>query len=353
MLNNANMKQISFIIFTSFLFFNIACNKPDNVQAPTDVWQKLNTPYLGEPLDIKFTSADTGYILGVEVNHVNDSIYNILIKTFDGGQTWKSIAYTNHKFLTDTSGGVMQNMYVSPFNSSILFSGNQNLLRSTDYGQHWQKVDTLNKKGTTNMYFFDPANGLSSTGYAISKTTDSGLNWTPFFYHQSLIGFHLLPFTSRQVGYFAGGFQIDGSAGGVMGKTTDGGKTWNMIDYPFDDISSVSFVNDNVGYVSMLTASGNIAVTYLGSKLIKTTNGGNNWQVIQQNPNDNKGTGYYNLFFKSEQEGYCTNHGIFHTLDGGKTWQKESNIPVSLLCFPDIYSSYAVDTSGAVFKSVF
>ena len=246
----------------------------------------------------------------------------------------------------------MQNIYVSPFNSNIVFSGNQNLIRSTDGGNHWQKVDTINKKGTTNIYFFNPVNGLSSTGGIICSTTDSGLNWTPF-YHQSLIGFHLLPFTSRQIGYFAGGFQFDGNAGGIMGKTIDGGKTWKIIDYPFNDIISVSFVDNNIGYVSMLTASGNIGVTYLGSKLIKTIDGGNSWQVIQQNPNDNKGTGYYNLFFKSEQEGYYTNHGIFHTLDGGKTWQKESNIPASILCFPDIHSSYTIDTSGVVFKRVF
>ncbi len=66
-----------------------------------------------------------------------------------------------------------------------------------------------------------------------------------------------------------------------MGKTIDGGNTWNVLNYPFDDIVSVSFVNDNTGYVSMLTASGNLLQSHSGSKLIKTTDGGNSWQIIQ------------------------------------------------------------------------
>jgi len=342
------MRRISFRALITLLFLTIACNKHNDLQVPTNLWRKLNAPDFGKPLDIKFTSADTGYILGAKYS--DDSIYNILIKTYDGGQTWQAIAYTNHKFLTDTSGGVMQNIYVSPFNSNILFTGNQNLLRTTDGGHHWQKVDTVNKKGTPNIIFFNPADGLCSTGGIICRTIDSGLNWIPFFYNQSLIGFHLLPFTSRQIGYFAGGVEFEGSAAGIMGKTNDGGNTWQLINYVFDDIISVSFVNDNIGYVSMITASGSISKEYFGSKLIKTTNGGQTWQVIHQTPNDNKGSRYANLYFKTEQEGFCTNKAIFHTIDGGNTWQKESTVAASLMCFPDTHTGYVVDTSGAVYK---
>jgi hypothetical protein len=32
------------------------------------------------------------------------------------------------------------------------------------------------------------------------------------------------------------------------------------------------------------------------------------------------------LHFFSETEGFCTNDGIFHSIDGGNTWQKESTI---------------------------
>ncbi len=106
------------------------CKKQEASCSFTELWQLLQTPYFGEPLDIKFTSTDSGYILGVEIKHVSGSIYNILTKTDDGGNTWQSIAYIGHKFLTDTSYGVMSSIYVSPFNSDILFSGRNNLLRS-------------------------------------------------------------------------------------------------------------------------------------------------------------------------------------------------------------------------------
>jgi photosystem II stability/assembly factor-like uncharacterized protein len=328
----------------------ISCNKHGiSPNAPVDLWQKLNAPYIGESQDMKFTSADTGYILGAKYS--DDSIYNILVSTYNGGKSWKTFAYRNHQFLTDTSKGLLQSIFVSPYQSNILFTGGNNLLRSTDGGASWLRVDTVNKKGTPNMVFFDPARGISSTGEGISRTTDSGLTWTT--YYSPMISFQLLPFTSPLIGYFAGGSQFEGVASGIMGKTIDGGNTWNLLNYPFDDIVSVSFVNDNLGYVSMITAAGNIAQEKLGSKLIKTTDGGNSWQIIQQNPNDNSGNGYYNLHFMSETEGFCTNNGIFHTTDGGKTWQKESGLRISLLCFPDMHTGYAVDTSGTVYKRVF
>lgn len=349
------MKRISFIFFAGFLLINIACKKHYDVSVSGDLWQKLNTPYFGKPLDIKFISADTGYILGAKYS--GDSIYNILIKTFDGGQTWQSIAYTDHKFLTDTSGGTMNLIYVSPFNSNIIFSsGNLNLLRSTDGGLHWQRVDTINRQGGPLMYFSDPTNGVCAGGEQAAKTKDSGYNWIRTFFQQSFVFLNLLQFTSKQVGYIAGGFQFDGSDGGTLVKTTDGGNTWQTINYPFDDILSISFVNDNIGYISMLTETGGIGNTYVGSKFIKTLDGGNTWQLIAQTPNDNKSKDdtYTNLHFQSELEGFAINpKGIFHTIDGCKSWEKEYSGFMNFLCFPDEHTGYAMDTSGAVFKRVF
>jgi DUF4097 and DUF4098 domain-containing protein YvlB len=54
------------------------------------------------------------------------------------------------------------------------------------------------------------------------------------------------------------------------------GHTWQVINYPFDDIVSVSLGNDYLNNVSMVTSSGSIAVEYLGSELINTTKGGKN-----------------------------------------------------------------------------
>lgn len=350
------MKPIPFIVFTCFLLINIACNKHNNnVDIPGNLWQKLNTPYFGKPLDIKFTSKDTGYILGAKYS--DDSIYNIVVKTVDGGETWKSIAYRDHKFLTDTSGSLMQNIYVYPFNSNIVFaSGKLNLLRSADGGLHWQRVDTINRQGGPPMYFSDPANGVCAGGEQAAKTTDSGYNWSRTFSQQSFVFLNLLQFTSKQVGYIAGGFQFDGSDGGTLVKTTDGGNTWQTINYPFDDILSISFVNDNIGYISMLTESGNIANVYVGSKFIKTTDGGNSWLVIAQTPNDSKSKDdtYTNIHFQNELEGFAINpKGIFHTIDGCTTWQKEHAGFMNFLCFPDSHTGYAMDTSGALFKRVF
>ena len=218
-----------------FLMIFVSCHKNQESPNPqNDPWQKLSTPYYGEPQDVEFTSADTGYILGS--NYRNDSIYNILIKTVDGGQTWQSISYTNHKFLTDTSGGVLGDIYVSPFNSNILFTGGgSHLLRSVDGGYHWLRVDTVDQIGSSFMYFFDPANGVCVGGEIAAKTTDSGYNWSQTFSQSSFASLQLLLFTSSQIGYIAGGAAFDGAAGGSLEKSTDGGNSWQVINFPFAD----------------------------------------------------------------------------------------------------------------------
>ena len=72
------MKRINFIVFISLLFLNIACHKPDSGQMQSNSWQKLNTPFFGKPLDIKFIDADTGYILGAKYS--DDSFIIFLSK---------------------------------------------------------------------------------------------------------------------------------------------------------------------------------------------------------------------------------------------------------------------------------
>jgi photosystem II stability/assembly factor-like uncharacterized protein len=346
------MKKNASIILLLMIFFSCEKNK-ESPNPFNDPWQKLSTPYYGEPQDVKFSSADTGYILGS--NYRNDSIYNILIKTDDGGQTWQSISYTDHKFLTDTSGGVLGSIYVLPFNSNVLFTGGGgHLLRSVDGGYHWQRMDTVNKIGSSIMQFFDPSNGICVGGEIAAKTTDSGINWSQTFSQSSLAFLQLLQFTSGQIGYIAGGIAFDGSAVGVLAKSLDGGNSWQVINFPFADIISMSFINDNIGFISVITDSGNVANDFRGYQLIKTIDGGQTWQVLQQTPDDNKDNGYNKIYFKTELEGFGINsHGIFHTVDGSATWQKEHDGFMYLMCFPDAHTGYAIDTSGTVFKRFF
>lgn len=354
------MKVISrvylLLVLTFFLFTQ--CKKNNNTSDFFNLWEKLSTPYFGNFIDIRFISNDTGYILGSDTLSAN----NILVKTCDGGRTWSKINFS-HKFLNDTSGGVMQLLNVSPFSANIVFSGRTNIIRSTDGGYNWNVIDHASSGYVWgNCHFFSPSTIIRS-GENIYKSLDSGITWTNV-YNISAGGyafFTMLQFTNNQIGYTAGGIFYDATNYGVMSKTTDGGNSWQTIDYPFHDIVGMSFLNENSGYIIMNMDSGNIATTYYGGcALYKTSDGGNSWLMINKNifQNLNVADQGSNLYFRNNEEGFCAGReGIYHTKDGGITWQNErpsDNMEYGYhFIFPTSSCCFAIDGKGNVFKRIF
>ena len=343
------MKPIASIIFTSFLFFNIACNKSADIQA--NLWQKLNTPYFGRLQDIMFTNADTGYIFG------KDSSYSIstILKTFDGGKSWEEFHFS---LITDSIGPVGP-FNVSPFNSNILFAFSRlhnewAIIRSTDGGYRWHMIDSTPNSVAWGKYHFYPSRYLRSGTY-IYKSIDSGFTWAKVYNSQSGFAFFdMLQFPDSQTGYTAGGIAFDATNYGIMAKTTDGGNKWQAINYPFHDIEGMSFISNNIGYVAMNMDSGNTATTYLGGcDLYKTKNGGVTWSVVSKNIFSNyRDDNGMNLHFTNEQKGFVLGpRGVYHTNDGGKSWQNEfPSTQIIKLFFPLGNCCYAVDNEGNVYK---
>jgi len=354
------MKQINFVAL-SLLFLSISCHKPDTADLSGSLWQKLNTPYFGRISDIQFTSSDTGYIIGYDTTV---PVSTTIIKTFDGGKTWQKI-YFPHVVANANSlqpaGGWLQ---VSPFDSNILFSmaGGINIvyiIRSADGGYHWNIIDSTPSHAAWGRYhFFSPANILRS-GEFIYTSTDSGFTWSKVYDPKNgFADFEMLQFPDIQTGFTAGGIAYDATNYGVMAKTTDGGNTWQKVNYPFHTIIGMSFINDNTGYVIMDMDSGNTARTYAGGcDLYKTENGGNTWQIVNKNIFSNY---YYDyaadLYFKSEQEGFVLGGvgSIYHTTNGGRTWRNElPSSGIMNLAFPSTTCAYAIDKKGNVYKRIF
>lgn len=336
----------------------VQCRKSDSPPNYSDLWQKLNTPYFDKPLDIQFTSADTGYILGAKYS--DDSIYNILIKTFDGGKTWQSIAFTDHKFLTDTSNGLMGSIYVFPFNSNIIFSGGNSLIRSTDGGRNWKILGSIMTTSFP-VYFFDPLNGLGVTAWGTSITSDGGATWQKILNGPSST--NKLQFTSRETGYAGMGATFTGIAGGFFSsgsilKTDDGGNTWTSLSYPgFNPgnggpgVFGLNFSNDNTGFIYVVI--GDNSPTPNNQIIYKTNDGGINWTVVNSDMQSKYGW-VVDFYMKNETDGFLSSEkGIFSTTDGCETWQLEHATPVSLTSFPDSHNGYAVGTDGAVYRRSF
>ena len=99
-----------------------------------------------------------------------------------------------------------------------------------------------------------------------------------------------------------------------MGKTIDGGSTWNILfSGTLVDLSSVYFTDVDTGYaVGTKWGSQGYGTSYI----LKTTNGGTNWSVVLIIESIN----LFSIYFFNAQTGYTVGHGgILKTINGGIT----------------------------------
>ena len=117
-------------------------------------------------------------------------------------------------------------------------------------------------------------------------------------------------FINNDVGFSAGG--------GTLIKTEDGGEQWEIIcQLPSRRFSSIFFIDEQVGY-----ATGYYSVTSTTGFILKTTDGGYTWTSHEiESPYFMAG-----IYFSDSMTGYAvggssSKGGIYKTNDGGVTWQ--------------------------------
>jgi len=107
---------------------------------------------------------------------------------------------------------------------------------------------------------------------------------------------------------------LTGFAGGenfTLLKTTNGGNNWNVrkifVEYYSNIISQIDFQNENTGYILFSS----------GSKLFKTTNGGINFININTPIEGNSGS---QIKFINTETGFILDNKLYKTLNGGLNW---------------------------------
>ncbi|MCB0823701.1 MAG: T9SS type A sorting domain-containing protein [Bacteroidales bacterium] len=130
-----------------------------------------------------------------------------------------------------------------------------------------------------------------------------------------LVDFNDVHFINTQEGWACGDE-------GVLIYTLDGAQTWNQVNTLLnDDISGVWFVDSQIGYIC-------------GEEVLKTEDGGNNWERILGH---NQSSWFYSIYFLDEDIGFAGgNDGRFYrTEDGGVTW---SDFHTSFSWFNEIFA---------------
>ena len=156
----------------------------------------------------------------------------------------------------------------------------------------------------------------------VLKTMDGGQSWSempiqsPSIQIPTLNDIH---FISPDVGWVVG---LDSAHEGVLLKTTDAGGSWSTLRLAENQApTSVFFTDADNGWISGATPPPNEEEGSGGpSAILATTDGGRTWQ-----PQINLSVSIHDLFFLDKMVGWASGSRgtIYHTTDGGRTWNSQ------------------------------
>lgn len=260
------LKRINSIYFTNSTL-GYAVGDSGLILKTTDggnLWSLQNSGTITSLHSVYFPTTDTGYAVGNGFDTTTNptTYFGIILKTINGGNSW-NIIYNN-----DTLHTIFPHIFF--VNSNIGYLTTQvNILKTTDGGISW---NTLPYSGVYNpfaIFFINADTGfVGGNGYSgsISKTTDGGNTWSQPINTQP--GITSIFFVNENIGYAVGGYGGDpiGFPTAVIYKTNDGGNTWINQYLGSGELFSVFFTDINNGYA-----------VGLNGMILKTTNGGTTW----------------------------------------------------------------------------
>jgi len=265
--------------------------------------------------EIYFVTPSIGFITGQESvpsSHLNGYIY----KTTNGGTSWTLV-----KSLIGTSSSLPYKSFsldaMHFVNANVGFCVGENfaynfICKTIDGGNTWDTLSYSNSSmtgGFTDVHFTDINTGFcSASDGRIYKSTDGGSTWTQVHTISGNPAINDITFINSTTG-FAVTAQISNQS--YILKTTNGGVNWNVVHTSGNqNISSISMGSSTTGY-----AVSTSAIQY------KTTDGGNTW-VETTIPSMN---GCWEMHFVSPTTGYLSGLSGFSrvlkkTTNGGTTW---------------------------------
>lgn len=182
------------------------------------------------------------------------------------------------------------------------------IVKSTDAGKNWELLPQGPFQRLNGVWFTSADHGFVTTDSSIYATANGGISWSKVLEAPGWMTD--IQFLNTHTGY------VIGEGDGLIYRTNDGGITWQML-YQ-DEVNwprGMHFVNSDTGYVA------------LNYTVIKTTDGGNTWNLTNLYPDDPYCL-FLEVFFINAQIGYvtgsCYEATIFKTNDGGNTWIEQT-----------------------------
>ncbi len=280
-------------------------------------------------------------IYGVTIDPQNSNhIYagtgdGFLYRSQDGGVTWSRGYYTINPYPYQEKVydfGAISDVAVDPLDSQKIYIAATNFYTSTDYGEIFHKVDAVEYPTCIAIapHASSPIYVGTLFGHGIYKSADGGLTWNQknqgLPAPQSCGG--LCPILSLAIDPNITSTVWAGTQyGGGIVKSTDGGEHWQvkgLTETNFVEAIAVNPANNN----EILVGAG-----YSYGRIYKSTDGGNTWQVkvsgiafvqdIVYDPRNSR-------WVYAATEGY----GVLRSFDGGESWHDYS----AGIFYPLLYS---------------
>jgi photosystem II stability/assembly factor-like uncharacterized protein len=276
-------------------------------------WSQVDVGITGNFTEMCFSDSNTAWLITDD---------GIILKSMDYGDSWQ-VAYSSNSMKFSSISFVDEDYgWVAGFIETNIAG----IVRTIDGGVSWTVMELPLWYPIVDICFVDSLIGFATCAdyedfKNLAKTADGGETWQ-FILDDIYYGeFYDIVFTDPDHGWLAGSSATVPTSHGILYYTDDGGTTWypgeNLgIDNLFD-FNAVYFINDQTGW--MVGSLGNI---------LYSTDGGVYWTKI--NPESNGYSTLEDVFFIDDLNGWAAGASfypfesrIFHTTDGGNSWNAQ------------------------------
>jgi photosystem II stability/assembly factor-like uncharacterized protein len=269
---------------------------------------------------VSFVSAKTGWAAGD---------HNVVIKTSDGGATWKLLTerqalnkFTSVDFV-DESEGWAQSMSV--------------LLHTTDGGESWQPANQLPGGGFGGACMVAKVRyqlKVHGTGNKVYRTSDGGNTWQELPSPLPRNDYIAIFFADPMHGWVSGD-------NGRFARTEDGGQTWKPVEGLQGNLTRMQFL-------TLTPERGWLLPWYGKGGPMVSSDGGATW--TNQNARIPTFDPMEDLHFLSHNDGVLlTDKAVYRTSNGGKNWKTIGKLAgFRALSFPSADEGWLVGKQGAI-----
>lgn len=333
--NNTSSRNINKLYFADANTGFISWGYMAQILKTTDAgetWKIIQSSF-DEIYSFNFLDSQNGFCAGED---------GVVFKTTNGGNTWDWLGFQNGRY----SGTNIYGIYFIDRMTGFVVGLGGRIMKTTDGGNTWNGyAPTYNS--IKQLEFMSNTTTYGLVGNSFIKSTDGCKTWTNIGAPVSTGNTNQFDFINDNTGYCIAGGDIGSSAVvAKVFKTTDGGKKWTATyggqDIMYDNLYSIDFIDDKIGFVSG---------GYNYTKTFKTIDGGTTWTTV----NDYS---FGQMQFLNSLVGYGRKVGnlynrIYKTIDGGQNWTTSFEIDEDITSFHflNINNGYFVGDQSLMYKT--